>query len=283
MYYIKKSLLKLAALLFLFSATYVYGGAYVMPVNTVKNGDKVTTTMEIVAWTEEKGIPNPCYGKQRKCSVGPDVQYFGHQPAMHGSCVLARVCLNNANEYETTAEVMEAYKKFVGIGRPVTFDILSEDSKCIGLFYTYNDEIGGGGKKYGSAQQFPNSVCSKMPPINQSCEITVPTEIRYGELIASEVNNSKHTVIGTLTCTSPSSKIHLRAISNSGEPKVYFDDNRQIYATLQINDQDAENGINVIARKSEATIFTLTSTLHTITLPKASKYEGTAVVLLTFL
>lgn len=278
MRYIKKSLLKLAALLFLLSATHAYGGAYVMPVNTVPKGNQATTTMEIIEWTEEEGIPNPCY-KWGKCLVGPDVQYKTHPPGMHGSCDIAGVCLTDAQKYPTTADVMRAYKKKFGIPKRVTFDIMTADSECVGLFYAPNTFLG-----KGNAEKFPNSTCNKMPPPRQACKIYIPSEIAYGELIASEVNNASRTINGYLECALPSSKIQLHAKSIDGEPKVYFDSSRQMHATLQINDQDAANGVRVTARKNnERAPFTLKSTLHTITLPKAGKYEGTAVVYLTYL
>ncbi|MDX7998968.1 pilus assembly protein [Xenorhabdus sp. Reich] len=280
MRHIKKSLLKLAALLFLFSATQVYGGAYVMPVNTIPKGDQATTTMEIIEWTEEEGIPNPCYGTDQ-CYVGPDVQYREFQPGMYGSCMVAGVCLTDAHRYPTTAGVMRAYKKRFGIPKRVTFDIITADSECVGLFYTYSQHIRTGA---GSAQRFPNSTCNKMPPPNQYCEIYVPSEIAYGELIASEVNNTSQTVNGYFKCALASGEIQLHAKSIDGESKVYFDANRQMYATLQINDKDATGGVNVIANgKNESTSFTLKSTLHTLTPPKAGKYEGTAIVYLTYL
>ncbi|OTA21461.1 Fimbrial adhesin, MrxH [Xenorhabdus beddingii] len=293
MRHIKKSLLKLAALLFLFSTTHVYAGAYVMPVNTVAHGSSgmADTTMQIVAWTEEEGFPNPCYRKA-KCYVGPDVWYKVKvdnssnrgpsipNPGMQGSCDYAKVCLENAGKYPTTADVMRAYKQKLGIPKQVTFTIMSADADCIGLFYT--TEITGGYD--GKARIFPNSTCNKMPPPNQTCEIHVPSEIAYGELIAPEVNNASRTVNGYFKCALPDSKIQLHATSREGEPKVYFDAHRQMYATLQINDKDATHGINVAVKKHNGvTPFTLKSILHTVTPPKAGKYEGTAIVYLTFI
>ncbi|MEQ2026786.1 pilus assembly protein [Xenorhabdus szentirmaii] len=275
---ITKSLLKLAALLFLVSTTHAYGGAYVMLVDMVPSGQRAKVTMEIIEWTEEENIPNPCYGNVN-CHVGPDVQYTGKQPGMFGSCMDAKACLGNANRYRTTAEVMRAYKNQLGIPKRVTFPIITQQADCVGLFYTTHINSG-----YGNAQKFPNSTCSKIPPPNQSCEIYVPSEIEYGELIASEVNNASRTVNGYFKCALASSAIKLRAKSMDGESKVYFDSNKQIYATLQINEKDAASGVNVITRgKNASTPFTLKSTLHTLASPQSGKYEGTAIVYLTYL
>ncbi|MEQ1977270.1 pilus assembly protein [Xenorhabdus sp. SGI240] len=278
MRHIKKSLLKLAALLFLASTTHVYGGAYVMPVNMVPSGNQAVTTMEIIAWTEEEGIPNPCYGNTT-CYVGPDVMYKnGYQPGMHGSCNDARVCLNAGN-YRTTADVMRAYKRKFGIPKRVTFTIISTEADCIGLFYTTEIDPG-----YGHAQQFPNSTCNKMPPPNQSCRIELPSEIAYGELTAADVNNATRTINGTFECAVGSNKIMLYARSTNDEDRIYLDSDKQIYSTLQINNQNAANGVNVVADgKNAVKDFTLTSVLHTLTPPKAGKYEGTAIVYLTYL
>ncbi|OKP01672.1 Fimbrial adhesin, MrxH [Xenorhabdus eapokensis] len=280
MRHIKKSLLKLAALLFLVSATHAYGGAYVMPVNTIPSGDQAITTMEIIAWTEEEGIPNPCY-ERSPCYVGPDVQYRGEwkKPGMHGSCREADVCLNDAHQYPTTADVMRAYKQKFGIPLRVTFTIMSTNADCIGLFYTTDIKEG-----YGWAEQFPNSTCNKMPPPNQSCEIYLPSEIAYGELTATEINNATRSINGKFKCSAYSNAIILHAKSTDNEDKVYLDSNKQMYSTLQINGKNAAGGVRVTTqRPNEYTPFKLTSVLHTLTPPKAGKYEGTAIVYLTYL
>ncbi|AOM41262.1 pilus assembly protein [Xenorhabdus hominickii] len=280
MCHIKKSLLKLTALLFLLSATHVYGGAYVMPVNTINQSNgNILTTMEIIAWTEEEGIPNDCYGWS-KCYVGPDVQYrTGGQPGMYGSCHDAKVCLTDAHKYRTTAEVMRAYKRQFGIPKRVTFSILNVNADCVGLFYA--DSLF---ERYGNAQQFRGSVCNKMPPLNQSCELSLPSEIAYGELTAPEVNNATRSINGQFKCAVYSNQIMLQTKSINNEPKVYLDTNKQMYSTLQINGRNAADGVNVTAQgRNVPTNFTLTSMLHTITPPKAGKYEGTAIVYLIYL
>ncbi|MDC9596064.1 MrpH family fimbial adhesin [Xenorhabdus anantnagensis] len=279
MRHIKKSLLKLAALFFLVSATYVYAGAYVMPVDMAIEAGRTTTTMEIIAWTEEEGIPNPCYGRS-KCYVGPDVQYRnGQKPGMYGSCKEAGACLQDAQKYRTTAEVMNAYKKRIGIPIRVKFTIISADADCVGLFYSPRLDPG-----YGYGEKFPNSTCNKVPPPNQSCQITLPSEITYGELTAPEVNNATRSINGHFNCAIYSNKIMLHARSINDEPRVYLDSNKQMYSTLQINGRNAADGVNVTAQgKNIPTNFTLTSILHTITPPKAGKYEGTAIVFLTYL
>ncbi|CDL85895.1 pilus assembly protein [Xenorhabdus cabanillasii] len=278
MHHIKKSLMKFAALLLFFSASYAYGGAYVMPVNTIISDQRIVTTMEIIEWTEEEGFGNPCYGND-PCYVGPDVQYNNNQPGMYGSCIDAKACLNDAQKYRTTAEVMRAYKRQLGIPIRVTFPIITADAKCIGLFYTKRISSG-----YGIATKFPNSTCNKLPPVNQSCEINIPSEIAYGELKASEVNNATRSINGQFKCALRSNKIMLQVKSINSEPKIYLDTNKQIYSTLQIDGRDAADGVHVIAQgKNIPSNFTLTSILHTLTQPKAGKYEGTAVVLLTYL
>ncbi|WP_223281564.1 MrpH family fimbial adhesin [Xenorhabdus griffiniae] len=271
--------MKLAALLFLVSTTYVYGGAYVMPVNTFPSGNQAITTMEIVAWTEEEGIPNPCYGNAI-CYVGPDVKYRNELwPGMQGSCEEAKVCLNDAHKYPTTADVMRAYKHKFGIPKQVTFTIMTTEADCIGLFYTSKIDPG-----YGDAQQFPNSICNKMPPLNQRCEIHLPSEIAYGELTAAEVNNATRTIDGTFKCAVGSDGIMLHARSTNNEEKVYLDSDKQIYSTLQINYKNAADGVRVTTDgKNIGKNFKLTSVLHTLTPPKAGKYEGTAIVYLTYL
>ncbi|CDG22488.1 fimbrial adhesin, MrxH [Xenorhabdus poinarii G6] len=279
MYHIKKTLLKLAALFILVSTAHAYAGAYVMPVNMEVVYGQARATLEIIAWTEEEGIPNPCYGNEQ-CYVGPDVNYRnGYPPGMYGSCHDSRVCLENAHLYPTTADVMRAYKRQFGVPIRVSFPIISTEADCVGLFYSekLNPE-------YGDAQQFPDSTCNKTPPPNQNCKLNLPSEIAYGELIAREVNNQTRTITGQFSCAVYSDQIMLLARSINNEERVYLDSDRQIYSTLHINGKNAENGVNITAPGNNIPVsFNLKSVLHTITLPKPGQYEGTAVVFLTYL
>ncbi|MCP9268690.1 pilus assembly protein [Xenorhabdus sp. XENO-1] len=277
MRHIKKSLMKFVALLFFLSASYAYAGAYVMAVNTEPLGNQAVTTMEIIAWTEEEGIPNPCYGSSR-CYVGPDVFYKnGYKPGMYGSCIGAGACLDDANRYSTTAEVMRAYKRKLGIPFRTTFTIISGDADCVGLYYSKQISSG-----YGSAQQFPNSTCGKLPPKNQNCSISVPSEIAYGALKASDVNNATRSITGQVKCALKGD-FRLEGFSTDREAKIYLDSNRQMYSTLQINGWEAMDGVLFKAKgRDQPENFTLTSILRTITPPKAGKYEGIAVVLLSY-
>ncbi|MDR0218422.1 MAG: pilus assembly protein [Enterobacteriaceae bacterium] len=301
MYPIKTLLIKLAALLFFFTTSYAYSGAYVMPVDIKPKGEQANITLEIVAWTEnddeyegegpnrKKKITNPCYGAT-ECYVGPDVLYNDPKnpwPGMQGSCKDQQpsLCLE-AHSYRTVKEVMEAYKEKVFINRPMSFDIMTADAECVGLFYTRQILPG-----RGNARIFPNSTCNKLPPPNQSCAIELPTEIAYGELKASEVNNKTGEITGSVKCSLASKEITLHVRSKDGLEKVNLDANGTIFSTLQISGQNivqktnGTEGVTVIVPKNnDSTTFTLTSTLHTNTpeLPKAGKYEGTAVVLLTY-
>lgn len=277
MRHIKKSLMKFVALLFFLSASYAYGGAYVMAVDTQPLGNQAVTTMEIIAWTEEEGIPNPCYGSSQ-CYVGPDVFYNnGNKPGMYGSCLGAGACLDDANRYRTTADVMRAYKRKLGIPFRTRFTIMSKEADCVGLFYSYGTSPG-----YGSAEKFPNSTCGKLPPPNQNCSISVPSEIAYGALKASDVNNATRSITGQVKCALEGS-FRLEGFSTNREAKIYLDSNRQMYTTLQINGREAMEGMNLKAKgRNQPENFTLTSILRTSTPPKAGKYEGIAVVLLSY-
>ncbi|CDH05113.1 putative fimbrial adhesin [Xenorhabdus bovienii str. oregonense] len=277
MRHIKKSLMKFVALLFFLSTSYAYGGAYVMAVDTQPFGNQAVTTMEIIAWTEEEGTPNPCYGSET-CYVGPDVLYTnGNKPGMYGSCMDAGACLDDANRYRTAAEVMRAYKRKLGIPFRATFTIMSRDADCVGLFYAYKTEKG-----YGSAEKFPNSTCGKLPPPNQNCSISVPSEIAYGALKASDVNNATRSITGQVKCALKGD-FRLEGFSIGREAKIYLDSNRQMYSTLQINGREAMDGVSFKAKgRDQPENFTLTSILRTITPPKAGKYEGIAVVLLSY-
>ncbi|CCW32895.1 pilus assembly protein [Xenorhabdus nematophila] len=276
MYYIKKSLLKLAALLFLFSTPYVYAGAYVMPISIDIEGNQTYTTMEIIAWTEEEGILNPCYG-WNKCYVGPDVQYQDGPPGMQGACNDTDSCLTNAQLYPTTADVMRAYKRKFSLPFKARFPIMPNTSKCVGLFYAPYTSPG-----FGNAQQYRGSTCGKLPPPRQSCSIDVPAEISYGELTASEVNNATRQVPGYVRCKL-AGEITILGMSKDRQEKIYLDSRQQLYSTLKIEDKKGIDGKRIFVEKGfTPKRFTLTSQLHALSQPKAGNYEGTAIVLLSY-
>ncbi|MBD2810429.1 pilus assembly protein [Xenorhabdus sp. Vera] len=276
MCHIKKSLLKLVALLFLLSATQVYGGAYVMPISIEEERGQTYATMEIIAWTEEEGIPNPCYGWSQ-CYVGPDVQYQDNNPGMQGACKDTDSCLKNAHLYQTTADVMRAYKKKFALPFKTRFPIMPLNSKCVGLFYANRTFPG-----FGDARQYPGSTCGKLPPPKQVCEISVPSEIAYGELTAPEVNNATRSVTGQVRCKL-TGEIEVLGMSKDRQEKIYLDSEQQLYSTLQINDKEGLKGARIFTRKGYvAQNFTLTSKLHALSQPKAGKYEGTAIILLSY-
>ncbi|WP_237385358.1 MrpH family fimbial adhesin [Xenorhabdus sp. Sc-CR9] len=274
MCHIKKSLLKLIALLFLLSAKQVYGGAYVMPISIEK--DKTYVTLEIIAWTEEEGIPNPCY-KSRKCYVGPDVLYHEGAPGMHGACNDTNSCLTDAQQYKTTADVMRAYKNKFSLPFQATFPILPKNYECVGLFYAENTFPG-----FGNARQYPGSTCGKLPPPTQSCSIHVPAEISYGELTASEVNNATRQTTGDVKCNL-AGEITVLGMSKDRQAKIYLDSEQQLYSTLKVEDKEGLKGARIFVEKGFVPkSFTLTSQLHALSQPKAGKYEGTAIILLRY-
>ncbi|SFU57229.1 pilus assembly protein [Xenorhabdus koppenhoeferi] len=276
MCHIKKSLLKLVALLFLLSTTQVYGGAYVMPISIEEERGRTYATMEIIAWTEEEGIPNPCYG-WNQCYVGPDVQYQDNNPGMQGACKDTDSCLKNAHLYQTTADVMRAYKKKFALPFKTRFPIMPLDSKCIGLFYAHTTS-----SRFGDARQYPGSTCGKLPPPRQSCSIDVPAEISYGELTASEVNNATRQATGYVRCNL-AGEITVLGMSKDRQEKIYLDSGQKLYSTLKVEDKEGLKGARIFVEKGFAPkSFTLTSQLHALSQPRAGKYEGTAIILLSY-
>ncbi|PIJ48168.1 hypothetical protein BL250_15120 [Erwinia sp. OLTSP20] len=254
----------------------LYAGAYVMPVTTYVRAGTNFVIQEIIAWDEEPDTPNPCYGISA-CTIGPDVLYATHPPGLRGSCN-SRNCLVIGG-MKTRQQVAEAYKRRFGIPYRVTaFSINAEEATCVGLFYTTHTPVGG----VEDAIQWPGSTCGKLPPVNQSCSVSLPASVDFASLPASKIDGKTRTITGHVSCRR-AGEVLLYGRSRTGERNVMLSDDRQLYASLNINNQDAWRGVNIHATgQNISEPFSFTVMLHTNGEVSAGQYQGIAIALLAY-
>lgn len=257
-----------------------HAGAFVMPIRTYIDGQSRThAVQEIISWTEDSGLINPCYG-QSVCYIGPDVLYSNHPPGMYGSCIDARSCLEISN-YRTRVEVANAYKMRFGIPYQSDFPLQSSDATCVGLFYiTHEPVLPPAGT---DATQWPGSTCGKLPPANQFCSISLPSYVDHGSINNANLNGQVKSVSGTINCTQ-SASLNIYARSTTGERYVYLNSNSAFYSRPLINNQDGWNGVNIpVSGSNMNNPFTFTSELHTTSNTiTPGYYTGNSIVIISF-
>lgn len=268
-------LLLIIALAYLFPSRPANAIAYVMPIS-MTSGAWPRVEMDILSWSEESGVTNPCYGST-ECWVGPDVLYSNGAPSLSGSCLDYGNCIR-INQYRTAEEVAAAFRSAKGIPYRASFVIDSPNATCIGLFYVNHRPTPG----VRNAIQWPGSVCGKIPPTNQTCNITLPAFIDHGALSNTSLNGKTGSVSGNITCTQ-ATNINVFARSTTGERYVYLNSTSNFYSNPLINNQNGWNGTNMnISGNNMANSFTFTSELHASGTVTPGYYTGNAVVIIAF-
>ncbi|WP_213322883.1 MrpH family fimbial adhesin [Klebsiella aerogenes] len=260
--------------LFLFSIFIpeLHAGAYVLPVSYV--GTRVI--QKVVAWDEQDNIQNPCYGWSA-CYLGPDVQYPKSGPGLYGSCIDGNNCIR-IERYQTTKQVADAWKKAKGV--PWTsneYNVMNSQGTCVGMFYIEKPVMGYSNE----SALFPDSVCGKLPPVNISCSITMPSTINFGTI--SNEKNQKFTksISGSLSCTGGSTYLKVYTQSTTGEKNLYLNRDKTLVTTMLLNNSDAFSGINMKGSTS-ATPLTLQTTLSVSGRVEAGDYSGNILVYLAY-
>ncbi|MGQ8708711.1 MrpH family fimbial adhesin [Serratia sp. TSA_198.1] len=250
-------------------------GAYVNLISMLPG----RVVLEITAWDEPEGIPNPCYGYQQ-CYVGPDVMYKSWNPGLDGSCRVAKACLEGAQKYRTTADVRRAYLAIKKLPYRAEFPI-DYEATCVGLMYAGWLTSG----RNGDGKPFPNSFCGKLPPPNQVCSVTMNSAIiEHGTLLNSELNGSRKDISGSVSCAIPE-KVKITAFSaDSGSNDVRLG-SQGLYAKLFVNGKPAAGGDEVSINESNGTSsFMFSSVLNDSgSNIRAGKYVGNAIVVVNFM
>lgn len=267
----------LVSLLFIRSAN---AGAYVMPVSVTPGagmGGKILVVQDIIYWSEDSNQPNPCYGVA-ECWVGPDVLYTDGTPSLSGSCIFANNCIEISG-YQYAYEVADAFKSLKGIPYKSSYTIENEDATCVGIFYVKHLPSSG----IRDSSLWPGSTCGKLPPVNQYCNISLPSYVDHGFVRSTNLNGQIMSVSGGISCTE-SGSLNIYARSVTGENYVYLNTNKSLYSRPLINNQDGWNGVNIsVSGGNVNNPFTFTSELHTtggVITP--GYYTGSSIVIISF-
>ncbi|WP_437611679.1 MrpH family fimbial adhesin [Erwinia sp. V71] len=266
----------LITLLILCPVSLVNAGAYVFPV--LFNSACLQMTQQLLSWQENETDLNPCY-QWPSCYAGFDVKYQQHLPTMYSSCDLGGHCIR-IEQYRTRKAVMEAWRREKGLPYSGRFTVHDTSATCVGLFYIERPAPPAGSAHH--AIQFPGSVCSELPPANQTCHVILSPEIDFGILNSQQINGVSREVSGALYCTREGS-VKLQGQSLLGERHIWFDGaRRNFYSTLRINHQDAAEGVSFHLLSNQPQSFTLSATLQAAVTPEAGSYTGNGIVFITY-
>jgi hypothetical protein len=246
-------------------------GAYMLPVSFVN----WTVVQSLVAWDESTSDLNPCY-RWASCFIGPDVKYSTRYPGLYGSCIESNNCLRIEN-YRTAKEVEIAWKASFGIpwtSRP--YKVNGSDASCVGLFYTRTPSISGG------ALLWPNSVCGKLPPPNQSCNVNIPTVIDFGTLTQDEIYGAERNIQGTVEC-SLTGTVKIYSQSTLGEDRIYLNGNKNFYSTLFLDGKSAWTGVDYYLMGKTPKNISLKAKMTANEIISPGPFSGNAIIYIAFL
>ncbi|CAI2043032.1 Uncharacterised protein [Serratia ficaria] len=247
-------------------------GAYMLPVSFVG----LTVVQSLVAWDERTSDLNPCYGWS-SCFIGPDVLYSNGFPGLYGSCVDAKNCLRIEN-LRTAKEVEIAWKQSFGIpwtSKPYT--VSGTDASCVGLFYAQTPSRNGG-----NAILWPHSVCGKLPPQNQSCDVNLPTVIDFGTISQNDISRVEKTIHGSVGCTQ-SGTVKIYSQSTFGEGKIYFNNSKNFYSTLFLDGNSAWEGVDYNITGGVRKNISLNAKLTANEIVRAGEFSGNAIIYIAYL
>lgn len=276
---INKKILMFGLTLLLLCPVLANAGAHVILHQITPEGSQARAWVQVAAWDENDTDLNPCYG-WAKCYVGPDVFYRGWQPGLHGSCIVGGHCVNDAQIYRTRKQVMEAYKAKFPLPYNASFVITTADADCLGLAYASKiDEARGG-----DGQKFPGSTCGPLPPVGQTCSVSVNSNINFGTINARDLNNQYKEVQGTVSCTLPGT-VNLHSYSSEGTLDVFMNSARTLYAEMMINDKTGSTATPVSTSGGYTpTPFRVGAKLRTTGANiDAGTYIGNAIVILSYM
>jgi hypothetical protein len=250
---------------------------YSAAVQVETTNNVMTVTQTLYDWYEGINTPNPCYGAN-ECWIGPDIIYPTHQPSLAGSCNNEGNCIE-ISKIPTALEVRDEFQRKFGI--PSTFSYRTTDlsGECVGLFYIRHKPAHG---LYDSFL-WPNSICGKLPPPSQECDLKVPAEIDFGKLNSSEINGRMEVVQAQVSCRLPGS-IEVSYRSQSGDKEIYFDDNKYFNSVLSFNNQPAGNSLLVdVPGDFQSIDFNITALLNSVGVVSPGDYSGHAVLFIGYL
>lgn len=254
------------------SSQQVHAGAYVLPVSYVNQ----RVVQSIVAWDEDSSSLNPCYG-WGSCYIGPDALYPTHAPGLYGSCVESGNCIR-IERYRTAKEVETAWKKTFGVPWvSKEYPVTSNNVSCVGLFYIKDPRAGVLG-----GVVWPNSVCGKLPPQNQTCSVNIPSVIDFGTISSNDISGKVHEINGFIECSS-SGTIKIYVQSSLGEENIYFNNEKYFYVNLFLDGNSAWKGVDYSLSSGLARAIKLKAKVTAVQAVDAGNYSAQAVVYIAYL
>ncbi|MCC8466434.1 MrpH family fimbial adhesin [Photorhabdus bodei] len=255
----------------------VNAGAFVTPIDMYQSDSDTRVVLQVVDWTENDTDLNPCY-ESVFCYVGPDVKYRDKPvyPGMYGSCVLDNHCLR-ISQFKTRKEVAREYKKAFPLPYRAEFLLRSPEADCIGLFYIRHQP----NPHSSDAQQWPGSVCGKVPSVKQSCSLYLPSVIDHGNLGQENLNGNKKTITGNVQCALPAN-LTLYTKSSTGEKFIYLNPEKTLYSDVDINGSNAWTGVPITVSGNNLYSFSFSSRLQSLGKVGAGAYSGDVIVIMAF-
>ncbi|MFA3759751.1 exotoxin [Yersinia sp. 2466 StPb PI] len=129
-----------------------------------------------------------------------------------------------------------------------------------------------------SGRVIPGSYCGTVPPTPETCEITGDVYINYGSLNQQNVDGAIKSEPLNIKCTVRTSVI----LTLVGGKSINLGQNGKLTSTLKVSGQDLSSGVTVTAPVGQ-TGFPIESTLHSVGLPDAGTFNGSGVVIMTYL
>lgn len=191
-------------------------------------------------WEETKDAPNPCYGAP-VCYVMPDILGHIYRPTLWRNYQQGQYI--EAQMYEKASQVRDAWVKKYPLTTYLSgyYRFKQDSPKCAKMWYstktpTAEDDI--------SPQEFPGTTCYDVVPTKQICMFELEDrEVQFGQINLAEINGKKKYVKIVIACMY-GTNIHIYAMSDTNEEKVYLSKDRKFYAKLSMDGQNLFKGVS---------------------------------------
>ncbi|MBY4841055.1 hypothetical protein K5Y32_24405 [Pantoea sp. DY-15] len=230
-------------------------------------GGKFTTfSVYVDHWDEDSSLKNPCY-KQPGCKIASFPGVNNVPVDINAPNVLS------AENYETIGELGKAYKAKYPLSTAHNFQIdgRSPEYKCFRLATFQND--------WHDATFLPDNICIRDHKYPVSCSLLGDTNLYHGYVSDKTINGNTAQTQLTLSCSkAATAKIYATGFE-ANIVSLRSDDSLQ--TELNVNDQDASEGINIEVNSANSlATFTLSSTLrtHGTVAPGAFNGAGTLII-----
>lgn len=201
-------------------------------------------------------------------STAPGAEICGNP-----SYALTRVLVPQGATAEVMRTAFVAKNGVSGSWSTVTTDPLRAAGSCFGVMYWQ-----GSNDTNATGRVIPGSYCGTVPPTPETCEIIGTVDINYGSLNQQSVDGAIKSEPLNIKCTVRTSVI----LTLVGGKSINLGQNGKLTSTLKVSGQDLSSGVTVIAPVGQ-TGFPIESTLHSVGLPDAGTFNGSGVVIMSYL